>query len=270
MKKFALLFLLFAWVLPGLLHAQLFSREVDPQQVVDDAYKTLTEMVRHPDYEPLVADLRSANGVLIFPRVVRGGFFVGGSGGLGVFMAWDEARGDYSPVAFYSLGSVSLGVQFGGEVAEVIIVARSQNAVDSMFANVFRLGGDASVAAGPVGAGRSATITADFVSYARSQGAFLGMSLEGSRLRIRDDFNEAFYGQSLRPVHIIEGRQVDNPGTHALREELARLRAQPAAPVQEPVQEPEAASDGWPQQQPQPVEPGSGGLTIEELEAESI
>jgi SH3 domain-containing YSC84-like protein 1 len=266
MKKFALLFLLLVWVLPGLVQAQLLSREVDPQQVIDDARKTLQEMVRHPDYEPLVADLRTAGGVLIFPRVVRGGFFVGGSGGLGVFMAWDPVRGDYSPVAFYSLGSVSLGLQFGGEVAEVVIVARTQNAVDSMFANVFRLGGDASVAAGPVGAGRSATITADFISYARSQGAFLGMSLEGSRLRIRDDFNEAFYGQKLRPVHIVEGRQVDHPGTHALREELARHRVQLADPVPAPTP---ATPDQF-QQPPQAVEPGSGGLTIEELEAESI
>ncbi|TVP85152.1 MAG: hypothetical protein EA347_10200 [Thioalkalivibrio sp.] len=274
MKKFALLllpFLFFVWVLPAMAQAQLFTRDVDPQELIEDARETLREMARHPDYEALHHDLETARGVLIFPRVVRGGFFVGGSGGLGVFMAWDEERGDYSPVAFYSLGSVSLGIQFGGEVAEVIIVARSRNAVDSMFADVFRLGGDASVAAGPVGAGRSATVTADFVSYARSQGAFIGMSLEGSRLRIRDDFNEAYYGEELRPVHIIEARRVDNPGTHALREELASYRSEPAAVPEEVAPEameedPEAPS----LQEPQPVEPGSGGLTIEELEAESI
>lgn len=268
MRKFALLFLLLAWVFPGLVQAQLFSREVDPQQVIDDSRKTLEQMVRHPDYEALVAELREAKGVLIFPRVVRGGFFVGGSGGLGVFMAWDETRGDYSPVAFYSLGSVSLGLQFGGEVAEVIVVARTQNAVDSMFANVFRLGGDASVAAGPVGAGRRATVTADFLSFARSQGAFLGMSLEGSMLRVREDFNEAFYGQAIRPVHIIEGRKVDDPGTHALRADLAGLRARPETAPE--MSEDQADQAEWPQRPPQPVEPGTGGLTIEELEAESI
>jgi|GEM_PF-506373 len=279
MKKFALLllpFLLFVWVLPTMAQAQLLTRDVDPQELIEDARETLRDMARHPEYEALQSDLETARGVLIFPRVIRGGFFVGGSGGLGVFMAWDEERGDYSPVAFYSLGSVSLGIQFGGEVAEVIIIARTRNAVDSMFADVFRLGGDASVAAGPVGAGRSATVTADFVSYARSQGAFLGMSLEGSRLRIRDDFNEAYYGEELRPVHIIEGRRVDHPGTHALREELASYRLQPAAVPEEAAPEaiePEAMEEGpaapsW--EEPQPVEPGSGGLTIEELEAESI
>lgn len=95
------------------------------------------------------------------------------------------------------------------------------------------------------------------------------MSLEGSRLRIRDDFNEAFYGEKVRPVHIIEARRVDHPGTHALREDLARLRELPTVPMpQDPL--PEAQPDDWMRQVPQPAEPGSGGLTIEELEAESI
>lgn len=266
MKRFATLLLLVFWAVSGTAQGQLLTRDVDPQQVIDDARKTVNEMARHPDYEALLGDLQTAKGVLIFPRVIRGGFFVGGSGGLGVFMAWDAVRGDYSPVAFYSLGAVSLGLQFGGEVAEVVIVARTQNAVDSLFATAFRLGGDASVAAGPVGAGRSATIAADFLSYARSQGAYLGMSLEGSRLRIRDDFNEAYYGEKLRPVHIIEGRRVDNPGTHALREDLAGFRQAPAAPVRPE----EAAPDVMPPQGFEPAEPGSGGLTIEELDAESI
>ncbi|MFO8153661.1 lipid-binding SYLF domain-containing protein [Thioalkalivibrio sp.] len=271
MKKFALLFLLFVWVLPAMAQAQLFTRDVDPQELIDDARETLRDMARHPDYEALQSDLESARGVLIFPRVVRGGFFVGGSGGLGVFMAWDDERGDYSPVAFYSLGSVSLGIQFGGEVAEVIIIARSRNAVDSMFADVFRLGGDASVAAGPVGAGRSATVTADFVSYARSQGAFLGMSLEGSRLRVRDDFNETYYGEELRPVQIIEARRVDNPGTHALREELASYRLPSAGePEGAEPEEQKGEAQGQSLQEVQPIEPGSGGLTIDEMEAESI
>lgn len=265
MKVFATMVLLVFWTLSGIAQAQFLSRETDPQQVIDDARRIVGEMAVHPDYEPLQDDLRNARGVLIFPRVIRGGFFLGGSGGLGVFLAWDQDRGDYSPVAFYSLGSVSLGLQFGGEVAEVVIVARTQNAVDSLFATAFRLGGDASVAAGPVGAGRRATITADFVSYARSQGAFLGMSLEGSMLRIRDDFNEAFYGQKLRPVQIIEARAVDNPGTHALREDLRRLRQAPAAPAQ-----PETPPAAAPVQEPEAVEPGSGGLTIEELEVERL
>lgn len=266
MRVFVTLFLLFVWSVPGIVQAQLPSREMDPQQVIDDARKTLAEMAVHPDYEALRDDLKTASGVLIFPRVIRGGFFVGGSGGLGVFMAWDDDRGDYSPVAFYSIGSVSIGLQFGGEVAEVVVVARTQNAVDSLFATAVRLGGDASVAAGPVGMGRRATITADFLSYARSQGAFIGMSLEGSMLRVRDDFNESYYGQKLRPVQIIEARRVDDPRTQGLRDDLLGYRQEPAVPAPRDHEESELPRA----QEPESVAPGSGGLTVDEFEVESI
>jgi SH3 domain-containing YSC84-like protein 1 len=239
-----------------------FSREVDPQTLVDQARNVIAEIVEHPDYEALVADLQTARGVLVFPRVYRGGFFVGGSGGLGVFLAFDRDRGDYSPVAFYSLGAVSLGLQFGGERAEVVMVAKTQKAVDSLFTSTLRLGGDAGVAAGPVGAGRSATVQADFLSYARSKGAFLGMSLEGSRLTVRDDFNESYYGQKLRPVEIIQERRVDAPGTRALRELLLGYRQAPAAAAP-PVRD-------LPGDLPPAVQPGSGGLTIEELQVERL
>lgn len=205
----------------------LFVRVVEPQAIIDHARLVLREMVARDEYLPLREDLREAHGVLIIPRVVRGGFFVGGSGGLGVFMAWDAEQGDYSPVAFYSLTSVSLGLQFGGEVAEVVMVAKTRKAVDSLYTSAFRLGGDASVAAGPVGMGRSASVQADFLFYARSQGAFIGMSLEGSHLRVRDDFNEAYYHRAIRPAEIIEGRRVDRPGSLELRQDLLRYRSAP-------------------------------------------
>jgi SH3 domain-containing YSC84-like protein 1 len=268
MRFWTALVLLTVWAFSATAQAQL-GRQVDPQQVIDSARTTLQEMAASPDYEAMVADLQTARGVLIFPRVLRGGFFVGGSGGLGVFMAYDAARGDFSPVAFYSLGAVSFGLQFGGDVAEVVMVARTQRAVDSLFASAFRLGGDASVAAGPVGAGRRSTVTADFLSYARSQGAFLGVSLEGSMLRVRDDFNEAYYGQKLRPVEIIQERRVDNPGTHALRADLLALRQAPAAPVA-PEEQPAQPPAPVPYGEPAPLEPGSGGLTIEELQVEKL
>ncbi len=263
MRFRTVLVLLVLLAFPALAQSQL-SRDVDPQQVIDDAQRTLRDMTVHPDFEPLRAELETARGVLIFPRVIRGGFFVGGSGGLGVFLAYDEERGDFSPVAFYSLGSVSVGLQFGGEVAEVVMVARTQRAVDSLFASAFRLGGDASVAAGPVGVGRRASVTADFLSFARSKGAFIGLSLDGSMLRVRDDFNEVYYDRAARPVEIIQSRIVDNPGTLPLRGDLLGHRLRPVDPVPEP------APDPVPYRDADPVEPGSGGLTIEELQVEKL
>ncbi|WP_038059484.1 lipid-binding SYLF domain-containing protein [Thioalkalivibrio sp. ALJT] len=223
------LVLLLLLVLAGTAQANPFSREIEPQDIIDRAQATVESMATHPEYEALKEDLRDARGVVIFPRVTRGAFLVGGSGGIGVFLAWDDERGDYSPVGFYSLGSVSFGMQFGGDAAEVVMVARTQDAVDSMFGSAIRLGGEASVAAGPVGAGRSTTPTADFLSYSRSRGAYLGMSLSGSRMRVRDDFNESYYEESVRPVHIIETRRVDHEGTRALRETLAGFREDAAS-----------------------------------------
>ncbi|WP_018948128.1 lipid-binding SYLF domain-containing protein [Thioalkalivibrio sp. ALMg11] len=243
----------------GSAHANPFSREIDPQDIIDRAQATVENMATHPEYESLKEDLRDARGVVIFPRVARGAFLVGGSGGIGVFLAWDDERGDYSPVAFYSLGSVSFGMQFGGDAAEVVMVARTQDAVDSMFGSAIRLGGDASVAAGPVGAGRSATPTADFLSYSRARGAYLGMSFSGSRMTVRDDFNEAYYGESQRPVHIIETRRVDSEGTRALRETLAGFRGDAAA-----EEAPEASGSRSQERE------SSGGVRPDNFEVESF
>lgn len=249
--------------------AQWWTREVSPQQVVDQSLQVLRDMTRHPDYEALNEYLRDAHGVLIFPSIVRGGFFVGGSGGLGVLLGWSETRQSYSPVAFYSMGSVSFGLQFGGDRAEVVMVVRSRDALESMFGSSFQLGGDAGVAAGPVGAGRSANVTAEILTFARSRGAYIGLSLEGSQLRVRDDFNEAYYGRSVRPVDIVAAREVDAPGTRALRDFLLAQRVRPAARDANPVSPPAGAVRDTAPVLPEP-EPGSGGLTIEELEAEAI
>ena len=273
MKYLSSLLLVLLCGFPLVAGTQTFTREVEPQSLIDDARAVLAEMIVREEYEPLVADLREAHGVLIFPRVIRGGFFVGGSGGLGVYAAWDRERRDFSPVAFFSLGAVSLGLQFGAEVAEVVVVARTQNAADSLFSTTTRLGGDASVAAGPVGAGRRASVTADFVSYARSKGAFIGMSLEGSQIRAREDFNEAYYDRPLRAVEIIEGWAVDRPGTRSLRNDLLRLRT--AAPRVEstpsiaPAAEPAADVGARPVPHWDPLDQGSGGLTIEEIQVEN-
>ncbi|ADC72875.1 protein of unknown function DUF500 [Thioalkalivibrio sp. K90mix] len=246
-------------------HANPFSREVDPQDIVDRAKVTLERLATHPEYEHLQEDLRTARGVVIFPRIGRGAFLIGGSGGMGVFLAWDEDKGDYSPVAFYSLGSISFGMQFGGDAAEVVMVARTQDAVDSMFGSAIRLGADASVAAGPVGAGRGSTPTADFLTYSRSRGAYLGMSLSGSRLTVRDDFNEAYYGEAQRPVHIIESRRVDHAGTRELRDLLASFRQSGEAA------EPESGNGAMrPDQTLDEVTPGEGGIRQDDFQIESF
>jgi lipid-binding SYLF domain-containing protein len=85
-----------------------------------------------------------------------------------------------------------------------------------------KLGADASIAAGPVGTGAKANIVADFISFARSKGAYAGLNLEGSVLDVRDSLNKAYYGKDVRPVDILAKRAASNPGAMGLRNDLQK------------------------------------------------
>ena len=122
----------------------------------------------------------------------------------------------------YTIGSVTFGLQIGGEAAEVLMIARTQRALDSLYSSSFKLGGDTSVAAGPVGGGGKVTVLTDFVSFTRSKGAYAGISLEGAVVKVRNDWNAAYYGQEVTPVDIIVRRSVSNPGSAELRAALAK------------------------------------------------
>jgi lipid-binding SYLF domain-containing protein len=168
-----------------------------------------------------------AKGILIFPQVIKGGFIWGGSGGTGVLMVRDERTGNWSEPAFYTIGSVTFGLQIGGEAAEVVMLAMSQKAVDSLLASSVKLGGDASVALGPVGTGAKANadipnVTADFVSFAKTKGLYAGLNLEGSVVAVRDSLNKAYYGRDVRPADIIVKHTVSNRGADELRATLKR------------------------------------------------
>jgi lipid-binding SYLF domain-containing protein len=95
----------------------------------------------------------------VAPSIIKGGFIWGGSGGTGVFLVRNEKTGNWSEPAFYTIGSVTFGLQIGGEASEVVILAMSEKAVDSLLSSSFKLGGDASIALGPIGAGAKAVRT---------------------------------------------------------------------------------------------------------------
>jgi len=197
--------------------------EEDGQAIVDKARITLGEFMRDKDYSWLNANLGKAKGVLIYPQVVKAGFVFGGSGGTGVLLTKDANTGEWSNPAFYTMGSVSWGLQIGGEVAEVILLVNSQKGVDSLLSNKFKLGADASIALGPVGAGAKAEL-ADFYSFAKSKGIYAGMSFTGSIIDVRGGLNKAYYGKEATPVDILVKRSVSNKGADPLREELKKAK----------------------------------------------
>jgi lipid-binding SYLF domain-containing protein len=193
-------------------------READ--DLVIKAGVTLNEFMADRHYTWFHENLKQAKGILIFPQVIKAGFFWGGSGGTGVLLVRDEKSGEWSQPVFYTVGSVSFGFQIGAQSAEVVMLAMSQRAIDSLFASSVKLGGDVAVAAGPYGTGVKKIVTADFISFAKTKGLYAGLDFEGSGIAVRDNLNKAYYGRDVRPVEIIVKKEVSNPVSTKLRDTL--------------------------------------------------
>jgi lipid-binding SYLF domain-containing protein len=197
------------------------------QGIVDRARVTFNDFMRDSNFTWLRDNLRNAKGVLIFPQVIKGGFIWGGSGGTGVLLVRDEKTGNWSEPAFYTMGSVTFGLQIGGQASEVVMLAMTQKAIDSLLSSSFKLGGDVSVALGPFGAGAKASadipsVTADFLSFARSKGLYAGLNLEGAIVSVRDSLNGAYCGKDVRPADIIVKKVCSNRGSDELQRTLRK------------------------------------------------
>jgi len=190
------------------------------QAIVDKAKVSFDMFMADEEYIWLHENLNRAKGLLIYPQVLKGGLILGGTGGTGVLLVKDTKSGDWSQPAFYTLGSVTFGLQIGGEASEIVMMVMTQKGVDSLYASSAKLGGDVSVAIGPVGSGTKRNIFADFISFARSKGLYAGLNLEGSVLKVRDSLNHGYYKTAVSPVQIIVEKKVSNKGSDNLRETL--------------------------------------------------
>ena len=197
------------------------QEDLKPQILVDQALVTLNEFVGEKDMEWFKNHLSESKGILIIPQLLKAGFIFGGSGGRGVVLVRDPKTGQWSQPGFYSLGSVKFGLLIGAESASVIVQVRTQRGLESLYGTSFKLGGDCSIAAGPVGVGAAAKgVTADLVSFSRAQGAYAGLSLDGSMVKVNEDYDKAYYGKEVRPVDIFVKKDVSNPGSAKLRKAL--------------------------------------------------
>ncbi|MGW8187721.1 MAG: lipid-binding SYLF domain-containing protein [Desulfobacterales bacterium] len=206
----------------SLLSPAISAEATDEQLLVDKARITFESFMSDSNMSFLKEHLKEAKGILIVPSLLKAGFIFGGSGGSGVLIVNDAKKGQWSQPAFYTIGSVSFGLQIGGESAEVIMMVRTQKAVDKLLTSSFKLGGDTSVAAGPVGVGAKSNVMADIFSFSRSQGAFAGLALDGSVITTRDKWNAAYYGKPVSPVDILVTHSVSNPGSAELRQTVAK------------------------------------------------
>ena len=193
------------------------EKPIKQQLLVDQARITFESFMIDQNMAWFRDHMHEAKGFLIIPELLQGAFFVGGSGGRGVLVVKDQATGDWSQPVFYTLGSGSLGIQFGVEKSEIIMAVFTQKGLDRLYSTSFKFGGDVSIAAGPVGAGAKADVMTDFVSFVRAKGLFAGVSFEGAVVKANDDWNELYYGKKVSPIGIVKHKLVSNPGSAELR-----------------------------------------------------
>jgi lipid-binding SYLF domain-containing protein len=175
----------------------------------ESASRVLTEILRIPEQSIPSRLLENAQAIAVIPNVVKVGFVAGGRRGRGL-IAIRGQDGAWTRPAFITLTGGSFGFQAGVQSADVILVFKSTQGVDSIVKGKFTLGGDASVAAGPVGRSAQAStdeqFKAEIYSYSRARGLFAGVALDGTRLAIDNHSDEAVYGSGTTPRAIFEDR----------------------------------------------------------------
>ena len=192
---------------------------LDARQLVEKSQMTLESFMADNEIQAIRDLMTKAQGVFIAPQVLKGAFIIGASGGSGVFVAREDAAKQWTGPAFYTIGSVSFGLQIGGEASEIILLAMTTRGVSAMLSSTFKLGADASVAVGPVGAGASAAtaaLSADIIAFSRAKGLYGGISVDGAVVAVRGDWNHAYYGKAVEPADILVRRTVSNPQSAGL------------------------------------------------------
>ena len=194
----------------------------DARATTDASQATLDRFMRDPDMTWLRQNLPQAKAILISPRILQAGFIVGGSGGNAVLHARKTGGAGWTGPAFYKLGTGSIGLQAGAESAEMVGLVMTEKGLNSFLSNSFKLGGDVSVAAGPVGAGTGAPVTADMVVFTRAKGLYGGLNLNGSVISVDDGANNAFYGRTVTPVDILVRHSATNEAGNTLARGVER------------------------------------------------
>lgn len=196
----------------------------EQQEIVDQAKATMEGLTSDKTFGNAPQLLRRAKAVMIVPQLVKGGFFVGGEGGTGVLLA-KTAEG-WSYPAFYTAAAASFGLQIGIETAEVVFLVMSDRALDAWMKNEVKLGAKAGLTVLVVGSNAEAAATTnanvDVIAWARTKGAYAGITLEGSLIKPRETYNEAYYGRRIGPAEIVKGGAA-NPAADLLRRSLAAL-----------------------------------------------
>src|SRR5262245_9474606 len=182
------------------------KEETNEAQRVSSATSVFQEIMSAEDRAVPRAVLGKAEGIAVFPSTLKAGFVVGGMRGRGILSA-RGGSGTWSAPAFLTLTGGSVGLQIGGQATDLVLVVMDRRGLENLVRNQFKIGADASVAAGPVGRDAQAAtdlqLRAQILSYSRARGVFAGISITGSTIRQDVDANTRFYGRRLETRQIV-------------------------------------------------------------------
>jgi len=195
----------------------------------------LKEILDVPDNIPQDL-LDKADCVVVFPSVLKAAFIVGGSYGRGAMTCrqGDDFKGPWGAPTMMALEGGSFGFQIGGQATDFVLLVMNERGARGILASKVKLGGDASVAAGPVGrdasADTDATLRAEILSYSRARGLFAGVSLEGSTIRPDNGDNTRLYGRKVPAREIVLSGKIAVPP--AAQQLISTLDARTPRPKQ--------------------------------------
>jgi lipid-binding SYLF domain-containing protein len=197
------------------------STQQEANTAVASADTTLKTFLGDPDMAWLNQNIGRAKGVMVCPDILQAGFIVGGSGGGCVVLFRDQGGAGWVGPAFYKIGTGSLGLQAGAQKSEMVALIMNDKARDSLLSSSFKLGGDVSVSAGPVGTGAGGQVTADIVSFVKAKGLYGGLNLTGSSISVDTESNASYYGKPATPVDILVKKSVTSTSPDPLMQTLA-------------------------------------------------
>jgi lipid-binding SYLF domain-containing protein len=217
MRKFALALALSS-------SAMLLAADTAAERL-SDANKVFNEIMATPDKGIPQDLLEKAHCIVIVPGLKQAAFVVGGKFGRGYADCRQKGGGWGAPAAVRVEGG-SVGFQIGGSSTEVVMLVMNEQGMRRLLEDKFTLGGEATVAAGPVGRSTSANtdvqLSAEILSWSRSKGLFAGIALQGATLRPDVDVNQELYGAKLTNKEILTGGQAPPAAAEPLIAALSR------------------------------------------------
>lgn len=206
------------------------TREATEERL-QHAGAVLHEIMAAPDNGIPDDVLHHAKCIAVVPHLVKGGFVFGAENGRGV--ATCRTANGWSAPAFFAITGGNFGLQIGVEGIDLVMVFQGDKGMARLLSSKFEIGGDASVAAGPVGRHASADtdwkMNAEILTYSRAKGVFAGVTLNGAGVRRDDDSTEAFYGHEVPTRNLLTGEVPPPPGAHAFLDAIKDAKGQSTA-----------------------------------------